>query len=70
MHIILGCKQAGKDGCVGWSVVLVVGDEIYANIQQFIDSDTCCNYQFNINYRGAVHLALREHISNLDRDEF
>ena len=47
-------------------LVLVV-DEIYANIQQFIDSDTCCNYQFNINYRGA---ALQEHISRLDRDEF
>ena len=51
-------------------LLLLVVDEIYANIQQFIDSDTCCNYQFNINYRGAVHLALREHISNLDRDEF
>ena len=48
-------------------VLLLVVDEIYANIQQFIDSDTCCNYQFNINYRGA---ALREHISWLDRDEF
>ena len=60
----MGCKQGRMD------VLLVVGDEIYANIQQFIDSDTCCNYQFNINYRGAVHLALREHISNLDRDEF
>ena len=51
-------------------VLLLVVDEIYANIQQFIDSDTCCNYQFNINYRGAAHSALREHISGLDRDEF
>ena len=44
-------------------LLLVVVDEIYANIQQFIDSDTYCNYQFNINYRGAAHSALREHIS-------
>ena len=51
-------------------VLLVVVDEIYANIQQFIDSDTCCNYQFNINYRGAVRRAPREHINRLDRDEF
>ena len=66
------CKQSRMDVLLLLVLVLVdvVGDEIYANIQQFIDSDTCCNYQFNINYRGAVHLALREHISNLDRDEF
>ena len=51
-------------------LLLLVVDEIYANIQQFIDSDTCCNYQFNINYRGAAHSAPREHISWLDRDEF
>ena len=52
------------------ALLLLVVDEIYANIQQFIDSDTYCNYQFNINYRSAVHSALREHISRLDRDEF
>ena len=55
---------------VKMDVLLLLVDEIYANIQQFIDSDTCCNYQFNINYRGAVRSALREHISRLDRDEF
>ena len=67
------CKQSRMDVLLLLVLVLVlvvVGDEIYANIQQFIDSDTCCNYQFNINYRGAVHSALREHISSLDRDEF
>ena len=66
------CKQSRMDVLLLLVLVLVdvVGDEIYANIQQFIDSDTCCNYQFNINYRGAVHRALREHISSLDRDEF
>ena len=65
-------KQSRMDVLLLLVLVLVdvVGDEIYANIQQFIDSDTCCNYQFNINYRGAVHSALREHISSLDRDEF
>ena len=65
------CKQSRMDVLLLVLVLVdVVGDEIYANIQQFIDSDTCCNYQFNINYRGAVHSALREHISSLDRDEF
>ena len=64
VHIIWAASR------VGWMCCWLVGDEIYANIQQFIDSDTCCNYQFNINYRRAVHRALREHISYLDRDEF
>ena len=39
---------------VKMDVLLLVVDEIYANIQQFIDSDTCCNYQFNINYCSAL----------------
>ena len=54
----MGCKQGRMDVLLLVLVVVLVGDEIYANIQQFIDSDTCCNYQFNINFCGAVHPAL------------
>ena len=47
------------------------GDEIYANIQRFIDSDTCCNYQFNINYCSAVlHRSTGPHQQVLTRRNF
>ena len=58
----MGCKQGRMDVLLLLVLVVVlVEDEIYANIQQFIDSDTCCNYQFNINYRGAEHSAAGTH---------
>ena len=48
----MGCNQATMDVLPTWRGR--GADEIYANIQRFIDSDTCCNYQFNINYCSAM----------------
>ena len=64
----MGCNQATMDVLPTWGGG---GDEIYANIQRFIDSDTCCNYQFNINYCSAVlHHSTGPHQQVLTRRNF